>query len=523
MPSPNFANRTLFHSDNLPILQGMNSETVDLIATDPPFNKGRDFHATPESLASGARFQDRWSWDMDVHEEWTDAIQDDYPEVWSVIQFARRSYGDDMGAFLCFMGVRLMEMRRVLKPTGSLYLHCDPTASHYLKAMCDAVFGRDQFKNEIVWLRKQGERHNLARKRMPSAHDVVLYYVKTAAASYSPQFTPYSEEYIAKNYKYSDERGRYSTFPCTNESGGNRPYEFRGVTRAWRFAPERMEAMYNDGMLVQARPGGPFRYKKYLDEDAGVKVDDVWLDVPQVRPGKEKVGYPTQKPLALYERIIRASSNPGGMVLDPFAGCATTPIAAERLGRQWVGIDLWDGAYDIVRRRMEDSRQLLADPDPIIHYATEPPVRTDDADEPNVPNLRLRVQRPVLAWQKLSRKQMAGILGEAQASPSDPRLIICAGCGRAMEMAFMELDHIQPKSERGSNAINNRILLCGPCNREKGANRTLSGLIADNRKSGWMVDAAGADSARIRADRMAERVELEWDSAEIQALVGKYR
>ena len=198
MPAPNFQNRTLFHSDNLPILQGMNSETVDLIATDPPFNKGRDFHATPDSVARGARFQDRWSWDADVHEEWTDAIQDDYPEVWSVIQFARRSYGDDMGAFLCFMGVRLMEMRRVLKPTGSLYLHCDPTASHYLKAMCDAVFGRDRFKNEIVWLRKQGERHNLARKRMPSAHDVVLYYVKTSEASYSPQFTPYSEEYIAK-------------------------------------------------------------------------------------------------------------------------------------------------------------------------------------------------------------------------------------------------------------------------------------------------------------------------------------
>ena len=151
MPAPNFQNRTLFHSDNLPVLQGMNSETVDLIATDPPSQSGKYFHTSLESLTSGARFQDRWPWDRDAHQTWQDAIQDDCPEVWSVIQFARRSYGDDMGAYLTFMAVRLMEMRRILKPTGSVYLHCDPTASHYLKAMLDAVFGQQQFRNEIVW------------------------------------------------------------------------------------------------------------------------------------------------------------------------------------------------------------------------------------------------------------------------------------------------------------------------------------------------------------------------------------
>ena len=476
MPPPNFQNRTLFHSDNLPILQGMNSETVDLIATDPPFNKGRDFHATPESLASGARFADRWSWDADVHEEWTDAIQDDYPEVWSVIQFARRSYGDDMGAFLSFMGVRLMEMRRILKPTGSLYLHCDPTASHYLKAMLDAVFGRRQFRNEIVWV-YTGPGNTT--RWFPRKHDIILFYAKDDKRSAFNRDVPYT---------------RVTGTGHNSLSRGNR-------------TDEEVRELEE-------------RYAK-----RGKTVEDWWADIPSGGhiPKGERVGYPTQKPLALYERIIKASSKPGDMVLDPFAGCATTVIAAERLGRQWVGIDLWDGAYDIVRRRMEDNRQLLADPDPIIHYAAEPPARTDDADEPNVPSLRLRVQRPVFAWQKLSRKQMAGILGEAQASPSEPRLIVCAGCGRAMEMAFMELDHIQPKSERGSNAISNRILLCGPCNREKGARRTLSGLIADNRKSGWTVDAAGADSARLRADRMAERVELEWDSGEVQALVDKYR
>ena len=479
MPSPNFQNRTLFHSDNLPILQGMNSETVDLIATDPPFNKGRDFHATPESLASGAQFADRWSWNADVHEEWTDAIQDDYPEVWSVIQFARRSYGDDMGAFLCFMGVRLMEMRRVLKPTGSLYLHCDPTASHYLKAMLDAVFGRQQFRNEIVWA-YTGPGNT--PRWFPRKHDIILFYAK------DDKRAAFNRDAVRVPYTRVTGTGHNSL------SRGNR-------------TDEEVRELEE-------------RYAK-----RGKVVEDWWADIPSGGhiPKGERVGYPTQKPLALYERIIKASSNPGDLVLDPFAGCATTVIAAERLGRQWVGIDLWDGAHKIVRRRMEDNRQLLADPDPIIHYAAEPPARTDDEDEPNVPNLRLRVRRPVFAWQKLSRRQMAGILGEAQASPSDPRLIVCAGCGRMMEMAFMELDHIQPKSERGSNAISNRILLCGPCNREKGARRTLSGLIADNRKSGWTVDAAGADSARLRADRMAERVELEWDSGEVQALVDKYR
>ena len=153
MAAPNWKNRTLFHGDNLPFLRAMNSESVDLIATDPPFNKGRDFHATSDSLASGASFQDRWSWEQDVHEEWVDQITDDFPLVMNVIQGSRNSYGDDMGAFLCFMAVRLLEMKRVLKPTGSMYLHCDPTASHYLKELMDAVFGRRKFRSEIVWRR----------------------------------------------------------------------------------------------------------------------------------------------------------------------------------------------------------------------------------------------------------------------------------------------------------------------------------------------------------------------------------
>lgn len=153
MPQPNFTNRTLFHGDNLKFLRGINTGTVHLIATDPPFNKGRDFHVATGSLAHGAGFQDRWTWETDVHQEWVDAIQDDWPAVWQVIESARASAGDDMAAFLCWLGVRLLEMHRILRDDGSIYLHCDDTASHYLKGLMDAIFGRRHFRNEIVWRR----------------------------------------------------------------------------------------------------------------------------------------------------------------------------------------------------------------------------------------------------------------------------------------------------------------------------------------------------------------------------------
>ena len=176
MGTPNWKNRTLFHGDNLAFLRAMNSESVDLIATDPPFNKGRDFHATPDSLAAGAKFQDRWSWERDVHQDWVDQITDDYPRLMEAIESARYAHSDGMGAFMCFMGVRLLAMRRILKPTGSIYLHCDPTASHYLKAVLDAIFGYKNFKNEIIW---HYRRWTGKAKRFQRLHDVLMFYSKT--------------------------------------------------------------------------------------------------------------------------------------------------------------------------------------------------------------------------------------------------------------------------------------------------------------------------------------------------------
>ena len=507
----NFDNRTLFWGDNIDFLRAMNSETVDLIATDPPFNKGRDFHATPDSLAAGASFQDRWKWDEEAHPQFTDALlnkaenKKEYAHVWTVIESARASWGDDMGAFLCFMGVRLMEMHRILKPTGSIYLHCDPTASHYLKTLMDAVFGRANFRNEIVWKRR-ADKHNLARKNMGRIHDLILYYAKTVHTKYNRQFLPYDDDYVRNFYKHEDDRGLYRTLPCTNESGGNRPYEFRGIVRSWRFRPERMEEMFRAGLLVQAKPGSPFQYKKYLKDAKGVPIQDLWDDIAPSR-GKEATGYPTQKPLALYERIIRASSNPGDMVLDPFAGCATTCVAAERLERQWVGIDLWKETKDLTVARLKAEKRMFA-----LEQMTVtdiPPARTDDGEVAS-PDLTLKMQRQLAKWQRLYRHEIFDYLAEAQVTPTG--LITCAGCGRSHEYEYMQLDHIRAKDDGGEDYITNRVLLCGPCNRWKSNIYGLAGLRRankrreDKRGKVWMQDEEAAKSAQDRAQRKAEEV-----------------
>ena len=222
----NWQNRTLFHGDNLPFLRAMNSESIDLIATDPPFNKGRDFHATPDSLAAGARFQDRWSWERDVHEEWTDQITDDHPRLMEAIEGARYAHSDGMGAFMCFMAVRLLAMRRVLKPTGSIYLHCDPTASHYLKAVMDAIFGWKNFRNEIIWRRTATVKGNFGQnsKFFGPATDTVLFYSKTGRLIFNQPFNPYSQEYINKSYRHTEPKTgrRYRLVSMIGPGGASR-------------------------------------------------------------------------------------------------------------------------------------------------------------------------------------------------------------------------------------------------------------------------------------------------------------
>ncbi len=489
MSEANWKNRTLFHHDNLPVLRGMNSEAVDLIATDPPFNKSRDFHATPDSLAAGASFQDRWSWEKDVHQDWVDQITDDYPRLMEAIESARYAHSDGMGAFMCFMAVRLLEMRRVLKPTGSIYLHCDPTASHYLKAVMDAIFGWKNFKNEIIWERSAGRSD---AKSFARIHDGILYYGKSDAVVWNQQYDPLTPDYVDRTYRYEDVRGRYTTMPLSGGGVSGQTHEFtwRGVhARNWRFTVESLEKLEAKDLIHWSRNGRP-RRKFYLSDSKGVAARDVITNINRA-PKVERTGFPTQKPLALYERLILASSNKDDIVLDPFAGCATTCVAAERHGRQWVGIDIWKKAHELVIERLKDEGLLeeavgeashLAFGD--IHYLREPPTRTDDG-QPAAPFLRPKIAVFEPRGPKMSRAAMYRYLvGQHGAK--------CQGCDREFDdPRYLDLDHNTPRSDGGINHISNRILLCGPCNRLKSNMLTLSGLRRENRKRGFMADRDG--------------------------------
>ncbi len=414
----------------------MNSESVDLIATDPPFNKGRDFHATPDSLAAGAKFQDRWSWERDVHQEWVDQLQDDYPAVWAVIDWSRMTYGDDLGAFLCFMAVRLLEMHRLLKPTGSIYLHCDPTASHYLKTLMDAVFGNKQFRNEIVWCYSTSGR---AKTCFAHKHDIILYYAKSRNAYWSGYRIPVTDKYLDSHYRQIDEDGNRCRIRTDH-----------GKTRIY-----------------------------YPDD--GMTCNDWWTEFPYVNSqAKERYGYPTQKPLKLYDRIIEASSKEGDIVLDPFAGCATTLVSAEKLQREWVGIDIWDDAHKAVIDRLNADVIGTIGMFGKVHLETKPPLRTDDK-QTAAPFLRVKQRVKEPEGQKWTRAQMyEHLLGQ-----HGPR---CQGCDRAFDdPRYLELDHNTPRSDGGLNHISNRILLCSPCNRLKSNTFTLSGLRLENMKRGFMA------------------------------------
>ncbi len=343
-------NRTLFLEDNLPVLRGLDSQSVDLIATDPPFNKGVPAFKGTTKAGKNVKFKDVWNWDDDVQGEWIEQIRKKQPKLYNSILHANESAGDDMGAFLCFMAVRVLEMHRVLKDTGSIYLHCDPTASHYLKAMMDAIFGRRNFRNEIVWRRTVTKKGNLTRG-LAADHDLLLRYSKSdnfvwnADAVTQPYDMSNLDERTAKQYSSRDSSGRlYSLTSITapaQDPSSNLTYEVMGVTRTWRWTRERMQKAIDDGIVVQTKPGNVPRQIRYLENQKGKTLNSVWIDIPALHSQAiERTGYPTQKPLKLYKRMIEASSNPGDIVLDPFAGCATTCVAAEQLGRQWIGVDI---------------------------------------------------------------------------------------------------------------------------------------------------------------------------------------
>ena len=472
MAEANFKNRTLYHGDNLEFLREMNSECIDLIATDPPFNTRRNRASSAGSyednwkwLPEGQMKPDQWHWENIVHEHWLEEIRDYNNALYQVIETTRETHSDGAAAFLCFLGVRLLEMHRILKPTGSIYLHCDHSANAYIRMAMDAIFGRQNFRNEIVWA-YTGPGN--VRKHFPRKHDTILFYAKSDQSTFNRE----------------DVRVPYVRVTGTGHNSLSRGKRTDAEVKA-------LESKY---------------------EKRGKLPEDYWTDIPGGGhiSKNERTGSPDQKPLALYERIIRASSNVGDWVLDPFSGCATTPIAAEKLGRKWVGIDRRSDAEAHILNRLLDTTGRAAnnkyipfdedgnpDPERLAHarelisdmgftFTDQPPIPSTDHD--NAPFLRQVAGTPTRSRNRFTYQEMKDILIKM----FGPR---CWGCDYVAENTrshpasrFLELDHIDPVSSGGSNDLTNRALLCRPCNADKSDDHTLiwlrkqAGYATGNRK-----------------------------------------
>ncbi len=339
-------------------------ESVDLIYLDPPFNSQATYNVLFKSTAgkrSNAQieaFEDTWHWGKQAEEAYYEIVhgRNRNLKVALTISALRTMLGDnDILAYLVNMAVRLVELHRVLRPTGSLYLHCDPTASHYLKVVLDSVFGVENYRNEISWLRSQPKGH--AYVNFPNCRDVILRYAKSEQAYFNRQYRIHNPSYIKKFYRHIDEGGRryrLDNIANPNKDRPNLTYEFMGVTRVWRWTKAKMEKMLEEGRIYQSKPGAVPQYIRYLDEMQGTPVTDNWDDIEHLHgANSEHLGYPTQKPLALLERIVLSSSNEGDTVLDPFCGCGTALHASHKLNRKWLGIDITHLAISLIERRLK--------------------------------------------------------------------------------------------------------------------------------------------------------------------------
>ena len=407
----NFKNRTIFTGDNLPVLRGINSGSIDLVYIDPPFNSKREWNAPIGSKAAGAGFKDTWTL-SDVDLEWHDQLAVLNPALYDVIRAARGVGGDSLMSYLLSKSVRLMELHRVLKPTGSIYLHCDQTAVHSLKMTMDAIFGAENFRNDIIWHYQSG---TASANRFGRKHDNILYYQVGPGATHNRIGKPVANP---ARYDQVDEHGRKFMW------GGN-----------WSKTLKR----------------GTIKY--YLDE--GATCDDVWTWVQESQfqqlnsQSKERVGFPTQKPRVLLERIIQASSNEGDVVFDGYIGCSTTAVAAENLGRQWGGADFSKKAFELVDLRMVDELGLPAG---LPIHRTDIPKRTDLGDLPPY------------------KTHKTALYVEQEGT--------CNLCLIWFDAGNLSVDHIVPRKKGGTDHKDNLQLLCRSCNSKKG-DRTWESVKAD--------------------------------------------
>jgi site-specific DNA-methyltransferase (adenine-specific) len=364
-PQP-ITQNTLFYGDNLNILREyIASESVDLIYLDPPFNSSRSYNVLfkdesgTDSEAQITAFEDTWHWNHAAEQTYHELVTQSSDHVSRMIAALRDFIGtNQMMAYLVMMATRLVELHRVLKPIGSLYLHCDPTASHYLKIILDTIFDIRNFRNEIVWERTSS--HNDARLKYPDVSDTILFYTKSDKYTFNVQYEAYSEKYIQDFYRYVDEnqrRYRLSDLRSPNPRP-NLTYDYKGYkphANGWAVSREKMEKLDAEGRLYFPKsPDGRIQLKRYLDEMPGSRIGNVWSDIKPVQAqAAERLGYPTQKPLTLLERIISVSSNPGDIMLDSFCGCGTAIAAAQKLGRKWIGIDITHLSIALQKYRLE--------------------------------------------------------------------------------------------------------------------------------------------------------------------------
>ena len=388
---------TLYYGDNLPILRTyFPAASVDLIYLDPPFNSNRSYNVLfkdesgRDSEAQITAFEDSWHWGRSTEDLYHELLKDAPDRIARVLAALIESLGrtNQICAYLVMMAARLIELHRVLKPTGSIYLHCDPTASHYLKLVLDVIFGEWNFRNEIVW--KRTSSHNLGAKQWPALHDIILMYSCDSDWCWNIPYSDYDDEYKRKNFPYKDERGNYASYDITGgKAGGAEAYQpWRGRNpgegRAWalpsykrlpgwlqELLPSEEEwqrlgihsklNLLDEHKMIHwpKKEGGQPRFKHYLKDAPGEITGDNWNDIPPIAArSQERLGYPTQKPRALLERIIKASSNPGDLVLDPFCGCGTAIDAAHHLGRRWAGIDITHLSVALMKYRLRDRYDL---------------------------------------------------------------------------------------------------------------------------------------------------------------------
>ena len=511
-------NRNLFIADNLSLLRRLDNDSIDLICIDPPFAKNqtfignlrpplsaeeqagelamlsawgisseRDAEAAGIFWANGAdsaRFRDIWRWESDIHEEWITAIDADRTGLAKVIDATRNAHSEQQAAYLSYMAIRLIEIRRILKPTGSLYFHCDFDANSYIRLALDAVFGRQNVRNEIIWERhtstQRGSQHR--PRRWGRTTDTILFCSKSQNANFNP-FVPPSDAEAAQRFPLVDENGeRYyddSAHIWRTPGMGSRPnlcYEWRGFTNptpaGWRLSQERLEEEYQKGNFV-ILPDGRLQRRMYQRDWRGAVRGNLWNDVSPALGG-ERTGYPTQKPVALAERIILASTKPGDVVLDCFAGCAYVPVAAERNGRQWIACDISPRALTVLKRQFAKFRYavdgvqqgpapaLITDANVITRSPFDLPERTDTdpverRDIAELPERTYKVPASIIP-----EREMLEFLLEL----SGYTAWCCGFANRRPDGSVIRttrnfhLDHLDPKSLQGSNQIYNRAPMC---------------------------------------------------------------